>query len=68
MIAALSVFCILTFTQLMPAASFVAGFYLLARAMTAIQLISSSAIVGEATLSQQVIGWIIDRSRSCCRR
>ena len=59
-IAALSVFCILTFTQLMPAASFVAGFYLLARAMTAIQLISSSAIVGDATLSQRVIGWVID--------
>ena len=59
-IAALSVFCILTFTQLMPAASFVAGFYLLARAMTAIQLISSSAIVADATLSQRVIGWVID--------
>jgi ABC-type transport system involved in multi-copper enzyme maturation permease subunit len=60
MVAALSVFCILTFTQLMPAASFVAGFYLLARAMTAIRLISSAPIVNDETLSQQVMGWVID--------
>lgn len=60
MIAALSVFCILTFTQLMPAASFVAGFYLLARAMTAIRLISSAPIVSDETLSRQVMGWVID--------
>src|SRR5258705_9552125 len=33
---ALSLFCIVTFTQLMPAASFVFGFYLLARALTAV--------------------------------
>ena len=59
-VAALSVFCILTFTQLMPAASFIAGFYLLARAITAIRLISGSPIVDENALSHRVIGWIID--------
>ena len=42
MVAALSLFCVMTFTQLMPAASFVAGFYLLARALTAIRLISDT--------------------------
>lgn len=59
-VAALSMFCILTFTQLMPAASFVAGFYLLARAMTAIRLIGSASIVNDETLSHRMIGWVID--------
>ena len=59
-VAAASVFCILTFMQLMPAASFIAGFYLLARAITAIRLISSNPIVDENALSHRVIGWIID--------
>jgi hypothetical protein len=44
----------------MPAAGFVAGFYLLARAMTAIRLISSAPIVDDETLSRQVMGWVID--------
>src|SRR5258706_1382533 len=59
-VAALSVFSILTFTQFMPAASFFAGFFLLARAITAIRLISSAPIVNDETLSQQVMGWVID--------
>jgi ABC-type transport system involved in multi-copper enzyme maturation permease subunit len=59
-VAAVSVFCILTFTQLMPAASFVAGFYLLARTMTAIRLISSASTVNDDTLSHRMIGWVID--------
>jgi len=45
-IAALSVFCITTFTQLLPAAAFVAAFYLLARSITAIQLMSGSSLLG----------------------
>jgi hypothetical protein len=59
-VSALSVFCILTFTQLMPAASFVAGFYLLARAMSAVRLISAHPILEENTLSHQVMGQLID--------
>jgi len=45
-IAALSVFCITTFTQLLPAAAFVTAFYLLARSITAIQLMSVSSLLG----------------------
>lgn len=60
MVAALSLFCVLTFTQLMPAASFVAGFYLLARAMTSIQLISATPIVVDKSPSHQLIAWILD--------
>jgi Cu-processing system permease protein len=59
-VAALSLFCILTFTQLMPAASFVAGFYLLSRAMSAIRLISATPILEDKTLSHQAMAWLID--------
>ena len=57
---ALSLFCIVTFTQLMPAASFVFGFYVLARALTAIRLISDTPLVGGDTLSHRVISLLVD--------
>ena len=56
---ALSLFCIVTFPQLMPAASFVLGFYLLARTLTAIRLMSDTPLVGGDTLSHQVISWLV---------
>jgi len=59
-VTALSLFCIVTFTQLMPAASFVLGFYLLARALTAIRLISDTPLVGGDALSHQVISRLVD--------
>lgn len=59
-IAALSIFCILTFTQLMPAASFIAGFYLLARALTAVRLISANPILGADSPSNQVMAKLVD--------
>src|SRR3990170_178708 len=59
-VTALSLFCIVTFTQLMPAASFVLGFYLLARALTAIRLISDTPLVGSDTLSHQVISVLVE--------
>ena len=58
--AALSLFCIVTFTQLMPAASFVFGFYLLARTLSAIRLMSDVPLFGGITPSQQVFSWLID--------
>ncbi len=57
---ALSVFCIVTFTQLMPAASFVCGFYLLGRALTAIRLMSDTPMVGGDTLSHRVISVLVE--------
>ena len=59
-IAALSLFCIVTFTQLMPAASFVAGFYLLARTMSTIRLISDTSVVGDNVQSRQILAWLVD--------
>ena len=44
----------------MPAAAFVAGFYVLARALSAIQLMSTSPLAVENPLSRQFVGWLID--------
>ena len=59
--AALSLFCIVTLTQLMPAASFVGCFYLLARALSAIRLISR-ATPRSTTTSRQYVA-----SRCTCK-
>ena len=59
-VAALSLFCIVTFTQLLPAASFVFCFYLLARALTAIRLMSDTPLVGGDSLAHRVISWLVD--------
>jgi ABC-type transport system involved in multi-copper enzyme maturation permease subunit len=60
LMTALSVFCVMTFTQLMPAASFVAGFYLLARTLSAIRLISAASFTDTNELSHQMMGWLVD--------
>jgi ABC-type transport system involved in multi-copper enzyme maturation permease subunit len=58
--AAFSLFCIVTFTQLMPAASFVLGFYVLARALNAIQLMSDTPLTGSGTRSHQLASALVD--------
>jgi hypothetical protein len=47
LICALSLFGVVTFHQVLPAASFVLGFYLLARSTDALRLMSGSALLGE---------------------
>lgn len=59
LLAALAVFCITTFTQLMPAATFVLAFYLLARSITAIQLMSTSTLFGSG-FGPQAAAFIAD--------
>jgi len=59
-VAAVSVFCITTFTQLLSAAAFVAAFYLLGRSITAIQLMSSSGLVASGGLGQKAGEWLAD--------
>jgi ABC-type transport system involved in multi-copper enzyme maturation permease subunit len=59
-IVALALFCVLTFSQVMPAASFVLGFYLLARALTAIRLMGAAPVSGADELSHQVIRFVIE--------
>jgi ABC-type transport system involved in multi-copper enzyme maturation permease subunit len=60
MMAALSVFSIVTFTRLMPAATFVGGFYLFARSLSALRLIGDAPIAGGDTPSHQLIARCID--------
>ena len=60
MLAALSLFCSVTFPRVMPAAGFVGGFYLLARALSAIRLISDTPIAGGETPTHQLIARLVD--------
>jgi ABC-type transport system involved in multi-copper enzyme maturation permease subunit len=59
-VVALSLFCVLTFNQIMSAASFVLAFYVLARAITAIRLISANPVAGGDSLSHQTMSWFIE--------
>lgn len=59
-VVALSLFCIVTFNQLMPAASFMLAFYLLARALTAIRLMSAHPLVDADALSHRLISMMVD--------
>ena len=60
LITALSLFCIVTFSQLLPAAGFVAAFYLLARSLTAMRLMSANPVAGQDTLSHQFTRGLVD--------
>jgi len=59
-VTALALFCIVTFSQLTSAASFVLAFYLLARALTAIRLMSAHPLTGADALSQQVTHFLVE--------
>jgi ABC-type transport system involved in multi-copper enzyme maturation permease subunit len=59
-VMALSLFCVVTFSNLIPAASFVIAFYLLARALTAIRLISAYPISGADALSHRIMTWLVE--------
>jgi ABC-type transport system involved in multi-copper enzyme maturation permease subunit len=59
-VLALSVFCVVTFNQLMPAASLVLAFYLLARALSAIRLISANPVADAQTLSHHVMRALVE--------
>ena len=54
-VVAFSLFCVVTFNQLMPALSVVMAFYLFARALAAIRLIGENPIAGSDALSHKVM-------------
>jgi ABC-type transport system involved in multi-copper enzyme maturation permease subunit len=58
-VAAVSVFCALTLTRTLSALAAVAGFYLLARSMSAIQVIAHAA-PGPASLADRAIAHTVD--------
>jgi ABC-type transport system involved in multi-copper enzyme maturation permease subunit len=60
MVVAFSVFCAVTFNQLMPAVSVVMAFYLFARALTAMRLIGANPIAGAQELSHQLMTWLVE--------
>jgi len=59
-VVALALFCVITFNQLTPAASFVLAFYSLARSLTAIRLMSAHPLTSADTPSHQVIQVVVD--------
>jgi ABC-type transport system involved in multi-copper enzyme maturation permease subunit len=56
-IVAAALFCVITFNQLMLAASFVLAFYLLSRAMASVVLVSSASILADDTTAHAVLSW-----------
>lgn len=60
LVVALTLFCALTFAQIMPAVSFVAAFYLLARSIGAIRLIAGSELLPQREWTQRLLGWLVD--------
>ncbi len=60
LVTALALFCIVTFSQLLPAAGFVTAFYLLARSLTAMRLMSANPVTGQDTLSHQVTRGLVE--------
>jgi ABC-type transport system involved in multi-copper enzyme maturation permease subunit len=59
-VISLALFCVITFNQIMPAASFVAAFYLLARSLTAIRLMSAHPLTDAGSASHQVFAWTVE--------
>jgi ABC-type transport system involved in multi-copper enzyme maturation permease subunit len=59
-VMALALFCIVTFNHLLPAATFVMAFYLLARALVAIRLMSANPVSGAESPAHQVMDWMVE--------
>ena len=60
LMAALTLFCIITFVQIMPAISFVFGFYLLARSIDAVKLLSGSQLLNPNAWTTKLTAWLVD--------
>lgn len=60
LVAALSLFCAISFTQVVPAASLALGFYLLARNISTIQLLGSSPVLDAHSFSHQAMTGLAD--------
>jgi hypothetical protein len=60
LLAAFALFCVIAFAQFIPAALTALGFYVLARTLSAIQLMSAHPITGAGTPSQSVLRWVVD--------
>jgi hypothetical protein len=60
LMASLSLFCVLSLTQILPAIAAALGFYLLARSLSAMQLIAAAASSNNASMSDKAINGIVE--------
>jgi Cu-processing system permease protein len=60
LITALGLFCVITFNQIMPAISFVAAFYLLARSIGAVRLLSVSPLLAANDWTNRAVARLVD--------
>jgi len=58
-VTAMSLFCVVSFAQVVPAFAAVAGFYLLSRSMAAMQIIASAPLQ-DPTLTDRVVNTVVN--------
>jgi len=59
LVTAISLFCVVSFTQVVPAFAAVAGFYLLSRSMAAMQIIAGAPLQ-DPTLTDRVVNAVVN--------
>lgn len=59
-VAAFALFCVISFSQVVPAMLLVIGFYLLARTIDALRLMSESSILGELSGARSLFEYVFD--------
>ena len=60
LVAAFALFCVLTLTQVMSALAAVAGFYLLSRSISALQIMAANPLSEGISLGQQTVNFIMN--------
>lgn len=59
-ITSVSLFCVISLTQVLSAFAATAGFYFLSRSMAAMQVIAGASLTSEHTFADTAINWIVD--------
>jgi ABC-type transport system involved in multi-copper enzyme maturation permease subunit len=59
-VAAASMFCVVTFSQVLPAVTLVAAFYLLCRSVTAMRLMAESSLLGTLQPARPALNFAVD--------
>ena len=59
-VTSVSLFCVVSLTQVLSAFTATAGFYLLSRSMAAMQVIAGASLTLEPTFADRAINWIVD--------
>ena len=60
LVTAFALFCVLSLTQVMSALGAVAGFYLLSRSISALQIMAANPLADTLSLGQSVVNFVID--------